>query len=201
MKEYNVSKEIHKKLSLPLLSFLGKSLTEEYSKTSKSDKETLFEKLDFDFDDGYESFTEKTIEKFIEECVLKPNTTINFSMAKGDKSFSVHIEYGTGYTDAFKIMIPEARFSLRSHTADQVWSEGITSKFLKLIEEFDISQIKENTLEVKTNEKPLEVKTNEKPNHSSTFLKNHLPQIIIGIVTSIVGGIIVLWYFTNLGSP
>jgi hypothetical protein len=196
VKEYKVQKEISKELSIPLLSLIGKSLTEEYSNQGKSKGSIIFE-----FNDGYERFKETTIEKFIEECKIKKDTTIDFSCYDKDKHFSINIEYDTPFSALRKINPPNARFYVWSNTNDQIWSEGIVNKFSKLINEFEISQINEKPMQLKIDEKPIPSKINQKPNHSFSFIKSHLSQIIIGIATSIVGSIIVLWYFTPSVSP
>jgi len=72
MREYTVNENTVNELSIPLLSFLGKKATEECTKLKNQKNYPSFPPLIyFKFFDGYERFTETSIEKFIEECTLK----------------------------------------------------------------------------------------------------------------------------------
>jgi len=126
---------------------------------------------------------------------LKKNSEIEFMFLDERKNFTMKIMYDTKLNKLDNIKIPNATFEIRSSRDDQIWCEGITSKFLKLINEFEEPRMDEKPFEVKISN--LEDLKTEVKSSVKNKIKNHLSQIIIGIISSIVGGIIVLWYFTK----
>ena len=185
MKEYHIEKKITKECSTALMSEIGKKLTEEYSKQPKiaEDEKSLsgLDFISFSFTTESHKLSESTIEKFIEQ----------FELQEGHGSYMLKLrkkELNIFFSGNNKM-----NFTISSVSEDQVWAEGITAVFYKLINEFKPLMIKsEETETPKIIEKTIikEPPSEESSNKYTRFFKKYLYPLIIGIIATAVGGLI-----------
>ncbi|WP_016940375.1 hypothetical protein [Candidatus Nitrosopumilus sediminis] len=206
MKTFKIRKETVRKISIPLLLKIGRTLEDEIKNMAKNEFEH-YPYVRFEFDDNYESHSDSKIDEVLKGRILKENTKINFHLYDEKRGFSIYLEYGTVLTNMLKIMIPKGQITLMSDGGDQIWCEGISNKFLRLIEtfddeSFDATMIKSDDKEksFQTNQTKQKSLPNQEPKvvHPTSIVKTHLTSIVIGTVASIIGGIIVYFVITNL---
>ncbi len=188
MKKHVSTKEITKQFSIELISTIGKEMSEEYSKQRKianlDSKSFNLGSLTFKFGAESETISESSIEKFLEHFEFKKGRCF-FMLLLEDMSLTIGFDCDK-----------KTNFRISSESEDQVWAEGITAVFYKLINDFKFDVTNSNLIEsskiIETTLKQLQ--NDESSNRYMKFFKKYLYQLIIAIAGAIIAGLILIYF-------